>query len=295
MQKELESGKVYVLGFVDEIILPYKKLRTQIGEIASDFFSKRYAIDSKTSKPFIPYGSDHNVAIKKVNDFIISHIPNDAKKILDIGGSGGSRIVNIGVGLEKHVVDIAIPEKRKGEVYFTQADINKVLPYQDESFDCITSLWTIGHVFEENRRGLIEEASRILKPGGYFYLNEVKKPDTEKGRKDFEKLGEGYEFGDYFYAVFEALTKRGEKKVREESRERGKILHDIELDTKKFKKVSYAMYGSALTFERLEQYYKDLFSLEDIKLVPFRKNQSRKEIPITPEAEGVWLAFLKKK
>lgn len=297
MKRILEPGKVYVLGIVNKNIPRYEELQIQIGEIAEDFFSKRYAIDSSTDKPFIPYGSDHNSVIERVNGLITPHIPKNAKKILDVGGSDGSRIANIGSDLEKHVVDIAVPEKRESGVYFTNADINKGLFYNDRSFDCTILLWTIAHVLEENRRGLIEEIHRILKPGGYLYLKEVKAPEIDEMKKDFEDRLEpfGYKFGDYFYAVFEALTQKGIKKVEEEAIESGRILHDIELDTANFKKVSDAMYGSALTFERLESYYKDLFNLDSITLIGFRENSGKVIKEIKPESEGVWLAVLKKK
>jgi len=301
----LESGKVYVLGSVKEDIPSYEKLKEDIGTRAKKFFRLRYQKDSDCN-PFIPYGSDHYNVIKTVDVLIREHIPKDAEKILDIGGSGGSRIVDVGRDFEKHVVDITIPEKRKSGVYFTQADINKSLPYDDASFDCATLLWTIAHVLEDNRRGLVEEIHRVLKPGGYLYLKEMKVPDTEKERKYFKKLGDGYEFGDYFYAIFKLKEGAIEEK-RKEAKDAlitGKFVKNVEEDKKYFERQGgkeLAMYGSALTSERLEMYYKDLFNLDgpeillnNPELIGFRKNPGKVIKEIKPESEGVWLAVLKK-
>lgn len=305
MVDKLEPGKVYALGSVKEDIPTYKKLKGDIDIRAEKFFRLRYQKDSDGNL-FIPYGSDHYNVIKTVDDLIREHIPKNARKILDMGGSDGSRIVGIGDNLEKHVVDMVIPEKRKNKVYFTQADINKSLPYNDASFDCATLLWTIAHVLEDNRRELVEEIHRVLKPGGYLYLKEMKVPDTEKERKDFKKLGEGYEFGDYFYTIFK-LKEEATKEKKEEAEDAlitGKFVKNVEEDEGNFERLcgeELAMYGSALTSKRLEKYYKGLFSLDrpeilvnNPELIGFREKPGKVIKEIKPESEGVWLAVLKK-
>ena len=322
MQPKLEDGKVYVLGSVfmgvaGKEIRQYEKLRNLIDTFAKDFFTLRYSKDSDGDL-FIPYGTDHEAVIKTVDVKIVSKIPKDAEKILDIGGSEGSRIVKIGSGLEKHVVDIAIPEKKESGVYFTQADISKGLPYNDRSFDCTTLSWTIAHVLDEDRRGLIKEVRRVLKPGGYLFIQDIKAKEIDGLKEDYEKRLKplDYKLGDYFYAVFEAVTQKGIDKAKEESvAKEGKFLSFLDIPPKylknpkyrkelykegpkepnpHFEQISLPMYGSCFTSERLEELYKGLFDLEDIHLIGYREEPGKVKPP-TPEAEGCLLAVLKKK
>jgi ubiquinone/menaquinone biosynthesis C-methylase UbiE len=46
------------------------------------------------------------------------------------------------------------------------ASVGEALPFQDESFDIVTTYQTLEHVQDVNE--CIQEMLRVLKPGGYF-------------------------------------------------------------------------------------------------------------------------------
>ena len=50
------------------------------------------------------------------------------------------------------------------------------LPYEDESFDKVTSLFFFHHVDYELKVACLNEAYRVLKPGGSFILIDIDKP-----------------------------------------------------------------------------------------------------------------------
>lgn len=178
--------------------------------------------------------------------------------------------------------------------------------------------WTIAHVLDEDRRGLIKEVCRVLKPGGYLFIQDVKAREIDGWKEDYENRLKplDYKFGDYFYAVFEAVTSEGIGMAKEVAvAKEGKFLSFLDIHPKylknpkyrkelykegpkepnpHFEQISLPMYGSCFTSERLEELYKCLFELEDIHLIGYRENPGE-EKPITPEAEGCLLAVLKKK
>lgn len=62
------------------------------------------------------------------------------------------------------------PYIQQGRVNIQQADALK-LPYKDSSFDGAFICWLLEHV--QNPIEILEEARRVLKPGGVIYCNEV--------------------------------------------------------------------------------------------------------------------------
>ncbi len=51
---------------------------------------------------------------------------------------------------------------------FKQADLNKTLPFNDNSFDVVYSRFVIEHL--QNPTQTYQEVCRVLKPGGYFII-----------------------------------------------------------------------------------------------------------------------------
>lgn len=100
------------------------------------------------------------------------------KRVLEIGfGSGLQAVVFAKAGAEMHglevnqvLYDIA---KENAAAYGITADFQMYdgvhIPYPDNSFDFIYSLSVLEHV--SDLPGLMKEASRVLKPGGRFYVS----------------------------------------------------------------------------------------------------------------------------
>lgn len=113
------------------------------------------------------------------------------KRILEIGFGNGEQLVafsRMGAtmsGLEVNSVLHAIAQERLAEAGIS-ADIQlydgERLPYENESFDGIYSISVFEHT--SNPRALIAEASRVLVPGGRFYLafpNRLMPKETHSG------------------------------------------------------------------------------------------------------------------
>ena len=94
--------------------------------------------------------------------------------VLDIGCAKGFLVsafkelgvVAYGVDISEYAISCAQPEIKP---YLYKVNLNKdVLPFEAEKFDFITCLETVEYL--HNYKLTIQEAYRLLKPGGYFYL-----------------------------------------------------------------------------------------------------------------------------
>jgi 2-polyprenyl-6-hydroxyphenyl methylase/3-demethylubiquinone-9 3-methyltransferase len=124
--------------------------------------------------------SDHPIALLRAenrlrNPWICSHLPSPVK-ILDMGcGAGflthdmarqGHEVV--GVDLSERSLEVARKMDETGRIDYLMADVAKV-PLPEGSFDAVCAMDILEHV--ENPRAVIQEASRLLKPGGLFFFH----------------------------------------------------------------------------------------------------------------------------
>jgi SAM-dependent methyltransferase len=98
----------------------------------------------------------------------------DAKRVLDIGTGEGqvARAVKehgaaFVVGVDRSTAMLHEAKERGGNVTYLQADVS-MLPFDDESFDAVTTCLVLEHV--EELAGSIREIARVLKPRGRFLL-----------------------------------------------------------------------------------------------------------------------------
>ncbi len=108
----------------------------------------------------------------RLTKFFSDMKPFKINKILDIGCQHGFVLARI-EAKEKYGVDVArsvLEEARKEGIHAEYFDLNdkKPLPYKQNTFDFVISLATIEHILLPDF--LVDEAYRVLKPGGFFYL-----------------------------------------------------------------------------------------------------------------------------
>ncbi len=104
----------------------------------------------------------------------ISHLPG--KRIIDLGCGAGRDVAYFskhrfsvtGVDLSEELLNHA--KRVCPAAHFIQADIRR-LPFPDASFDGVWCCGGIVHMGKEEGEKVIQEAFRILVPGGVFFLS----------------------------------------------------------------------------------------------------------------------------
>lgn len=101
----------------------------------------------------------------------------NGERVLDLGCGYGwytdffTRIGADAVGVDGSEKMIAIAQERYPDLEFTLADIEKPLPFGNESFDIVFSNQVLMDI--ENADFVISECERVLKSGGIFYFGIV--------------------------------------------------------------------------------------------------------------------------
>jgi SAM-dependent methyltransferase len=91
-------------------------------------------------------------------------------KVLDAAaGTGALCQFLVEAGWDVHATDIDEDNFQIEGVPFTKSDLNRELPFEDESFDAIVFANAIHRLF--NPAGAIREFFRILRPEGRLYVN----------------------------------------------------------------------------------------------------------------------------
>jgi len=108
-------------------------------------------------------GKKKNYLLEKIVE-VVSR--NDRGKVLDLGcgdGRTGKRLLDLGFSVEACDMDKERFEFQ-GEIPFTAGNLNRPLPYKDNSFDYVIFMEVIEHIY--NPSFVISEIRRVLRGGG---------------------------------------------------------------------------------------------------------------------------------
>lgn len=113
------------------------------------------------------------LALERFRSYCHELVAKD-EKILDVGGGPGvytDIIREEGITQDVHAVDLseAVFKERNPKDVCTAGDMEN-LPYPDASFDRVLFIGSLHHV--RNTRRALEEAARVLRPGGHVVLDE---------------------------------------------------------------------------------------------------------------------------
>jgi SAM-dependent methyltransferase len=126
--------------------------------------------------------------------------------VLDLGsGSGknanylaemGNRVV--GLDISSTAVNLAISRAKEMNVKvdYRVADIGSKYPFDDNYFDLAIDIMSSNSLNESERKMYLEEAHRVLKLGGYFFVRALCK-DGDTNAKNLLKLCPGSEHDTY--------------------------------------------------------------------------------------------------
>ncbi|MBI3035361.1 class I SAM-dependent methyltransferase [Candidatus Woesearchaeota archaeon] len=213
-QKNLVTGNVYNLDRYERAT--GRSMRSvdyfqRIGKIASEFFPLRSQI------PLTP--AHHNViaAVNREVALDMQEYASDGFKFLDVGGSSGGRILDIGdklrqlkdIGLERYIVDVdtrSVDEARAKGIDARQLDLTQErFPFEDGTIDSIFSGWTFEIIPPHRHEHIVREIHRVLKPGGKFYFQDDKYGEGGKEAPHYNNVlkPRGYKPGTFFYGIFE--------------------------------------------------------------------------------------------
>ncbi|MBT3292680.1 class I SAM-dependent methyltransferase [Candidatus Peregrinibacteria bacterium] len=145
------------------------KSNSEIHRLSSDEL-RSYVIESYDS---IAKEWDISRSDNRASFFLLRDRISKGSKVLDIGCGNGRlfpflrdefNVSYTGMDNSKELIEIA--KKRYPEASFEVADA-LALPYEDETFDFVTSFAVLHHIPGElNRQKFVEEITRVLKPNG---------------------------------------------------------------------------------------------------------------------------------
>ena len=139
---------------------------------------------------------------------------NKNSEILEIGCGHGRQLTyfmdhykNVyGIDVSKTVIEIA-RKNCSNAIIRTYDGVN--IPYSDNTFDFVTSVFVLQHMKKEQAKILLEESLRVLKEGGYF-LHEFAGGIhiAGKGKENFQSIGqEGIYNNSYTFEEIKKLFK----------------------------------------------------------------------------------------
>jgi SAM-dependent methyltransferase len=122
---------------------------------------------TQNSLPKLTYSSTHDLLIELLQRDLGS--PAAGLKLLDIPCGSGSLALRMGeVGFQVQCADIDSGNFQARDLPFALADLNRALPFADQSFDAVVSIAGLQRVCFA--QVAVAEFYRILKPGGVLFL-----------------------------------------------------------------------------------------------------------------------------
>lgn len=159
---------------------------------------------------------------------VITEINNQGKdlNVLDVGTGPGklpelliksdSSLHITGIDINTSYIDLANQRFHHKNVLFKYEEENKPLEFDNETFDIITFCSVLFLVDENTKSLLMNEALRVLKPGGKII---VLTPSGQKSSlSSFQEIGNFPYFNyNWTYFVWKTLTKTGGKRWQTEN------------------------------------------------------------------------------
>jgi len=143
---------------------------------------------NKMEQNYLVYPDEEVVRILK-KEFI----PNNVKKVLDIGcGSGRHSLAMLKEGLEVYAIDssstsLSIAKKLcdgcNKKIFLKEGSVTAI-PYAEDSFDGVLCWGILHYLSPDEVQKALKEIHRILKPRGYFALTLRSSADSEAQNKD---------------------------------------------------------------------------------------------------------------
>jgi ubiquinone/menaquinone biosynthesis C-methylase UbiE len=136
---------------------------------------------------------------------VIEKVPLE-KRILDCGAGGPRPPLALfsKYGYECHGIDISDSAIASASKFSEEYDLNlniiegdmRKIPYDDESFSFVFSQNSICHLVKKDIMKTIQEVTRVLRPGGYCFIDFM---STESSYYGAESLGKEVGPGEYQY------------------------------------------------------------------------------------------------
>ena len=140
---------------------------------------------------------------KEGESVLLDHVPDNAKRILDLG-TGDGRLIRLLKTRRSHkereeavVIDVSHTMLKKVKENFTSDNTVKIIEHdlqnhlpELEQFDAIVSSFAIHHLEHERKKSLYTEIFYILKPKGVFCnLEDVASSTQTLHERFFEAIG----------------------------------------------------------------------------------------------------------
>jgi len=193
----VSTKMIYTFGFISLLLLiltinsiyRFRLLSTMVISIFLIFFLTAFFYFCYSHNAFSEKGGNIQ---NRIYDLVFDYIQFNGKgKILDIGCGNGGLIIKLakkypnsilhGIDYwggmwgysEKGCTENAKLEGVDKQIIFKQASAS-VLPFEANSFDLVISNFVFHEVKDtKNKRDLIREALRVLKPDGYFVFQDL--------------------------------------------------------------------------------------------------------------------------
>lgn len=196
-----------------------------------------------------------DTTVSKLNLYYLHYKPFHRDLFAAIKNYSKGKVLDIGCGNKPYEKNFE--EQITGYVGcdIIQSDLNKVdvlcaannIPFEDASFETVFSTQTIEHV--EDHQGLVNEAYRLIKPGGFFIVSGPLYWHLHEEPYDFfrfTKYGFKYVFEKAGFEMIETISNGGMWATTGQS-----IIHSF----MKSKSKNFFVRGSCFLFFRLRIYW----------------------------------------
>lgn len=144
--------------------------------------------------------------LRKKQPHIVEALRGKTLKVLDLGsgnGKNGNYLARLGaevmgIDIASNIVALANKTARELELSasYSQGSIGEKLPFDEQEFDMALDVTASNSLNEAERKVYLDEVSRVLRPGGYFFVRALTK-DGDKNAKNLLKLYPGKELDTY--------------------------------------------------------------------------------------------------